>query len=257
MKKGLTTERRNEIAQLLVQDGKIKASALAKRFHVSTETIRKDLIYLEQQGIAQKGYGGAVVSNQLLERPVALKEMEHMDIKACIANRALELIPENGVIFLDAGSTTYFLAKLLMLRKDLTIFTNSVMALNLLSDSDNQVYALGGRVRGSSKGMIGPWAIQTLKSLYLDLAFLGTDGFRSLSGPSTASYEESELKKAVLGSCNRAVVLTDNSKFQSNSLFQFCGWQEIYALITNSSDSEEFQTLKNKISEKTKVLLIN
>lgn len=255
MKKRLTAERRNEIAQLLVRDGNLKASTLAKRFDVSTETIRKDLIYLEEQGIAQKSYGGAIASNELIERPVALKEMENMDIKASIANKALELIPEKGVILLDAGSTTYALSKLLMLRDDLTIFTNSIMALNLLSDSNNQVFALGGRVRGSSKGIIGPWAIQALKSLYIDIAFLGCDGFKDLSGPSTASYEESELKQAVLGCCRRTVILTDNIKFHTNSLFQFCDWQEIYALVTNASGSEEFQALAAKISEKTQVIL--
>ncbi|MGF0034588.1 DeoR/GlpR family DNA-binding transcription regulator [Bariatricus sp. SGI.154] len=257
MAKRLTAERRNEIARLLVRDGNIKASTLAKHFNVSTETIRKDLIYLEEQGIAQKSYGGAMASNELIERPVALKKMENMDIKSAIANKALELIPEKGVILLDAGSTTYALAKLLLLRDDLTIFTNSIMALNLLSDSNNQVFALGGRVRGSSKGIVGSWAIQALKSLYVDIAFLGSDGFRNLSGPSTASYEESELKQAVIECCNRTVILTDNTKFQTNSLFQFCDWQDVYALVTNSSDSADFQTLAAKIGEKTKVLLVD
>ncbi|WP_277239207.1 DeoR/GlpR family DNA-binding transcription regulator, partial [Merdimonas faecis] len=145
MKKRLTAERRNEIAQLLLKNGNMKASSLAEHFGVSTETIRKDLIYLESQGIAQKSYGGAIASSELLlERPIAQKEMERMEIKTAIAERAASMIPRNGVIFLDAGSTTYALARLLRLREDLTVFTNSIMVLNILSDSANQVYALGG-----------------------------------------------------------------------------------------------------------------
>lgn len=255
MKKRLTAERRNEIAQLLLRDGNIKASELAKQFDVSTETIRKDLIYLEEQGIAQKSYGGAIASTELLERPIALKEMEYMDIKTSIANKAMELIPEKGVIFLDAGSTNYALAKQLLLRNDLTIFTNSLIALNLLSDSENEVFALGGRVRGSSKGTIGSWAIQAIRTLHVDIAFLGSDGFKDLNGPSCASYDESELKQAVLSQCNRTVILTDNTKFQANSLFQFCNWQDVYALITNISEDENFKNLITKIKEKTNVFL--
>jgi len=254
MKKQLTAERRQEIAQLLLRNGNLKASDLAHQFEVSTETIRKDLIYLEEQGIAKKSYGGAIASNDLLERPVALKEMEHMEIKTSIANRALELIPEQGIILLDTGSTTYALAKLLTLRNDLTIFTNSITILNLLADSGNQLFALGGRVRGSSKGIVGFWALQALHSIHVDVAFLGCDGFKDLTGPSTASYEESEFKQAVLSCSNHTIILSDNSKFLSNSLFQFCRWDQIYAFVTNMTDTENFQNGIKKIQDCTRIL---
>ena len=256
MKKQLTAERRREIAQLLLRNGNLKASRLAEQFEVSTETIRKDLIYLQEQGIAKKSYGGAIACNELLERPVALKEMENMTVKTAIANRALELIPEKSVILLDAGSTTYALAKLLTLRDDLTIFTNSVTILSLLSDSENQVFALGGRVRGSSKGIVGSWSIQALQSIHVDASFLGSDGFRNLAGPSTASDEEAEFKRAVLSCSNRTIILSDNTKFASNSLFQFCHWKEIDTLVTNTGNSEEFRLLAANIREHTRLLFV-
>lgn len=254
MKKQLTAERRQEIAQLLLRNGNLKASNLAQQFEVSTETIRKDLIYLEKQGIAKKSYGGAIAYNDILERPVALKEMEHMDIKTSIANRALELIPEHGIILLDTGSTTYALAKLLTLRDDLTIFTNSIIILNLLADSGNQLFALGGRIRGSSKGIVGSWALKALRSIHVDAAFLGSDGFKDLSGPSTASYEECEFKQAVLSCSDRTIILSDNSKFLSNSLFQFCCWDQIYAFVTNMAGTEKFEDCIKKIQDSTRLL---
>ncbi|MEZ3487865.1 MAG: DeoR/GlpR family DNA-binding transcription regulator [Lachnospiraceae bacterium] len=255
MKKRLTAERRNEIAQLLLRNGNIKAGELAIQFDVSTETIRKDLIFLEEQGIARKSYGGAIASTELAERPVALKQMERMDIKTAIAHRALKLIPEKGVVILDAGSTTYALAKLLTLKNDLTIFTNSLIALNLLSDSPNQVFALGGRIRESSKGTIGVWAIQALASLHADIAFLGTDGFKDLAGPSSASYEESELKQVMIAHSEKTVILCDHTKLRSNSLFQFCDWSEVYALIINQPEAPEETALIDKINKKTNVFL--
>ena len=257
MKKRMTAERRNEIAQLLLKNGNMKASALAEYFGVSTETIRKDLIYLEEQGIAQKSYGGAIASSELLlERPVSQKEMERMEFKKAIAERAAEMIPKNGVIFLDAGSSTYALAKLLTLRKDLTIFTNSIMVLNLLSGSENQVFALGGRVRGSSKGIVGAWTTQAVRSLHLDLAFLGSDGFRDLSGPSCVSYEEAEVKKAVLKSSTHSVILCDHTKFLSSSLFQFADWEEISVLITDDCSQMEFKSLAEQISQAVELICV-
>lgn len=257
MKKRLTAERRNEIAQLLLKNGNMKASSLAEHFGVSTETIRKDLIYLESQGIAQKSYGGAIASSELLlERPIAQKEMERMEIKTAIAERAAVMIPRNGVIFLDAGSTTYALARLLRLREDLTVFTNSIMVLNILSDSANQVYALGGRVRGSSKGIVGAWATQAISSLHFDLAFLGSDGFKDLSGPSCVSYEEAEVKQTVLKSSSQTVVLSDHTKFLSNSLFQFADWNQLTALVTDRREDPDIKSLAEKISQAVNVICV-
>lgn len=254
MTKRLTIERRNEIAALLIRNGHLKVSELAKQFGVSTETIRKDLIYLDQQGLAQKSYGGAIAKTELIERPVAVKEMENMEVKTAIAVKALDLIPPNGVILLDAGSTNYALAKQLLTKKDLTIFTNSIMCLHILSDSENHLFAFGGKVRGSSKGIIGGWANQLLNTVSLDVAFLGSDGFQHLNGPSTASFEECEFKQHVLTRSRQTVILSDNSKFCNNSLFQFCEWKDVYALITNKSEAEEFKICSEKIQKSTKII---
>ena len=171
-----------------------------------------------------------------------------MEIKTAIAERAASMIPRNGVIFLDAGSTTYALARLLRLREDLTVFTNSIMVLNILSDSANQVYALGGRVRGSSKGIVGAWATQAISSLHFDLAFLGSDGFRDLSGPSCVSYEEAEVKQTV--------VLSDHTKFLSNSLFQFADWSQLTALVTDRREDPDIKSLAEKISQAVNVICV-
>ena len=257
MAKRLTAERRNEIAGILLRDGNIKAGELAQRFGVSTETIRKDLLYLQEQGLARKSYGGALASRALLERPIALKEMEYTENKTAIAVQAKEFVPENGVILLDAGTTNYTLARQLLTAKGLTIFTNSIMVLNLLADSENQVFALGGRVRGSSKGIVGAWALEALKSIHLDAAFLGTDGFRDLAGPTSASYEEAEFKRQVMARSSRSYILGDSSKFSVNSLFTFCDWSEITALITNDCDEEDFLRCRSRIREKTEVICVS
>lgn len=251
MKKSFTAERRNEIAQQLLKDGNIKVGELADKFNVSTETIRKDIIYLEEQGLAQKSYGGAIASKGLLERPVSVKEIENMDIKSDIALAAMRMIPNNSIILLDAGSTTYALAKLLSLKSDLTIFTNSVNIMNLLCTTNNKVFCFGGQIRGSSKASVGDWAIQELSTIRIDVAFMGTDGFQNFDGPSTASFEESQFKRAIVDHSDKTIVLTDNSKFTNTSLFRVCEWNRIYALITNESNDENYSKLKEKIEKQT------
>lgn len=253
MTKQLTAQRRNQLAQILLSKGSIKVGEIAKQFGVSTETIRKDIIYLEKEGIAVKSHGGATIASNIPERSVELKREENTDIKARIAIKALELIPDNATIIIDAGSTTYALAKLLSLEKGLTIFTNSILALNILASSENQVFAFGGLCRSSSFGIIGKWANEEVKSIHADIAFIGTDGFDGLKGPATASYEEAEFKKNIVDASDKAIIISDSSKFNNRTLFEFVSWEKIDTLITDKEAPNDKVALLNK---KTNVLLV-
>lgn len=243
MVKKLSAQRRDEIAQRLFQDGNIHISELAEYYQVSKETIRKDLIYLEEQGIAKKSYGGAVISKGMLERPFSQKETEHIEIKTKIAQTALAFIPEHGTILIDAGSTNYALAKQLMLRDDLTIVSNAINILSLLSCSQNQVYCIGGKLRNSSKATVGFWADDAISRLRIDVAFLGTDCFETFSGPASANYAEAALKRRMVNQARQTIVLADHTKFTHTSQFQYCDWSDITALITNHHEQENKKIL--------------
>lgn len=161
----ITEERRSQLARILVTEGSVKVGVLAERFGVSTETIRKDLIFLEKEGLAKKSHGGAVSSGALFERPLAARSMEHVAEKAKIARTAVEMIPDGGVAILDAGSTTYQIAKLLTLKKGITILTNSASIAHVLSGTSNTVFSLGGEMRGTSMAFVGPWTLHALESV--------------------------------------------------------------------------------------------
>jgi DeoR/GlpR family transcriptional regulator of sugar metabolism len=245
----LTAERRNQLAQLLVSEGSVKVGELAELFHVSTETIRKDLIYLENKGFAIKSHGGAIPSSELLERPLHTRSLEHVDEKNKIAQAAIQFISEKCILVLDSGSTSFAIAKLLTIKKGLTVITNSVTITQLLSMSENTVYSLGGEVRGSSMALVGPWARDILSTIKADVAFLGTDGFHSRSGPCSSSVAEAEIKKAMVQSSKRSIVVCDHSKFEKDSMYQYCLWNEIECLITDPGISDaEYKRFENTVS---------
>ena len=247
----LAAERRRLLARQLVRDGGIKVGQTARRFGVSTETIRKDLIHLQEPGLAHKSHGGAIPTGDLIERPTAVKGTENPRAKSELARTARELIPDRAILLLDAGSTTHALAELLAELQDLTIFTNSVPVLTALAPSPNKVFCFGGELRGTSLALAGGWAVDALRSIRVDLAFLGTDGCRGLSGPSSASYEEAQFKTEVVRASNRTVVLGDHSKFAQTGLFQFCSWDEVYALVTDTgATAADMQA----IGERTRVI---
>ncbi len=245
-------ERRQLLARRLAERGGVSVGDMARQFGVSTETIRRDLVFLEEQGLALKSHGGAVPAGELLERPAIIKGTENPASKAEIARAARELIPENAIVLLDAGSTNYALAQLIAEMAGITVFTNAVPIMSLLGPTSNTVFCFGGQLRGSSMAVAGAWAVDAVRGIRVDVAFLGTDGFDGLEGPSTASYEEVQFKSEVVRSSKCTAILSDRSKFDHQGLFQFCRWSDVYALITDSTASTEKVTA---IGQQTRVIV--
>ncbi len=244
-----TEERRYELAQIIVAEGQAKVGELARQFGVSTETIRKDLILLEEEGIAKKSHGRAIVSSDLIERPFIQKLSERIDEKIKIAKNAMEFIPKRGAIFIDSGSTALEVAKLLTLQSALTIFTNSISAMYVLAPTSNIVYLFGGKIRASSMAVIGDWALDELNTIQVDVAFLGTDGFAGREGPCSASFEEVGIKKAIIGKSRRKYLLADYSKFERSDMFSYANWKDIDCMITDDKAPQTEMKRINKYIE--------
>lgn len=249
-----TAERREKLKEILMTTGAVVSNEAATAFSVSSETIRKDLLFLEEQGFAKKSHGGAVFRTDYMERPFDLRNNENMELKTKVAEKALEYIPEKGVILLDAGSTTLLLARYLQQREGLTIITNSMSVCNVLSSSKNYVYITGGQAKGTTLSLVGLWACNCLETISIDMAFMGTSGFQNFSGPTVESFPEAELKKKVLERSTTTFVLCDSSKSQTSALAQYALWSEIDYLITD--EFIETERLK-QIQQATNVILVS
>jgi len=243
----LMQERRNYIEKRLVAQGSIKAAELCSFFDVSSETIRKDLLYFEQMGIAKKSYGGAVMLNVTYEPSFKEKSIKHLDEKIRIANNALAHIHSGMSIILDAGSTVFTLAKALAIKNDITVFTNGLKAAQVLDEYGIATHLLGGMVRHNSNSIVGSWALRNLAEIKVDIAILGTSGFRDRSGPCVENFPEAETKTAMIKSGNKVLVLGDSGKATTQSVIEFAKWEEIDEFITDSNiESAALEKIKNK-----------
>ena len=249
----LMQERRNYIKKRLIADGSIKVSDLSSFFDVSSETIRKDLIYLEENGIAKKEYGGAVALSGAFEPSFKLKSVTHLEEKTRIANEALSRIESGMSLILDAGSTVYALAKALAIRRDITVFTNGVKAAQVLDEYGITTYILGGKIRSNSNAIVGNWALRNLREIKVDLAILGTSGFEGRTGPCVEGFSEAAIKSAMIESGNKVIVLGDASKSNKQAVVEFAKWSEIDELITDSRIGAD---VANIIKEQTILTIV-
>lgn len=251
--KMLTEQRRNEVFAMLSRDGTVSVNALAKQFGVTMQTIRKDIAYWEEQGILRKTHGGAVISSEDLVRHIKMRISENMEEKQALARKSLAFLPDKGVVYLDCGSTVSCLARPLLARSGLVIVTSSIIVANTLADSENTVYLTGGMLRGDTLGTVGMWTDSALMSIRIDVAVLGSSGFRDFEGPAVDAFADAEVKRAVMRRSRFNLLLADKSKFDRSSLVAFCGWKDIDVFITNAGADGE---LAGAIGKCTKLVFV-
>src|SRR5271157_694007 len=231
----LTEERQRAILEILRRDGRVLVVDLAKQFHTSQVTIRKDLDILHVKGQIHRTHGGALPAGEgALEDPTLReKEKLHRKEKLQIAAAAARMVSERQVVILDSGTTTTAIARALRNFQNLTIITNAVNIAAELSGSALEVILTGGTLRKNSFSLVGPIAEETLRRLSADLLFLGVDGFDLHYGLSTPNLLEAKVNRAMMDVARVSVAVCDSSKFGRRSLSTIAPLSAVHHLITD------------------------
>lgn len=244
----LKSERKQLILEKLRQDNFVRLEELMILLDSSESTIRRDLDELELAGKLRRVHGGAEsLAGLRLEESIQQKSVKNVQSKKVLSMRAADLIEESDVIFLDAGTTTELLIPLLV-AKDITVVTNSIHHATKLVDLQIPTMIVGGMVKASTDASVGAVAVDQIRRLNFDKAFLGMNAVDECHYM-TPDIEEAMIKRTVLDNAKEAFILLDASKVGQKSFVKVAPVQQA-ALITNTSDS----LLLQKIKKKTKVI---
>jgi len=236
----LAAERRNELLAILAAQYKIDVSWAAKTLGTSHETIRKDLVALESQGLLKRVHGGALPVTTVTFEEGVDERTQNQDEKRRIAQRALQEVPTSGAIFIDSGSTTRIFADLLPPNPNVIVFTNSLpVAQTLLLKPGIPIYLVGGRLRHVSQATVGAWSHSALEELHVDVAFVGTNALSLERGLSTPDADEAATKSRMIAKATTTVLMIDHSKFDQNALFAYSDVSDVQMLITGVETPEK------------------
>lgn len=231
-------ERQQAMAELVADEGRLSVSALAERFQVTTETVRRDLSALEAIGLVRRVHGGAVPASALAAIEPGLGERDEVntDQKERIARAALGLLPPSGsTVLLDAGSTLNLLASVLPRDHHLVAYTHAVpVAARLAGHPKVDLHLLPGRVRCTTHAAVGADTVAALAEVRVLTAFLGTNGVTVGHGMSTPDRDEAATKRAMVASASEVVVLADASKVGVEASVRFASMAEVDVLVTDS-----------------------
>lgn len=228
------TQARHDALVVLLRTGVASVQTLAERVGVSPSTLRRDLTQLEQDGRIARTYGGAIVRDVFQERSFNESALINKEAKAAIAAAAVDLIPANATIFLDAGTTCLALAGALTERGRLTVVTRGLEGAMLLSRTAQiDVVMLGGHVRPLSHGVVGPLASLAFKRLAFDVAFLGADAVDAVRGLGEPTAEETYVKEQAASRSGQVVLLADASKLGPSNVAAWLPLEPSWMLLTD------------------------
>lgn len=231
-------ERHQAILAALEKCPSLTLTELERLLKASPATVRRDLTFLEKIGKLVRTHGG-VLHPDHVDGEVSFdrKSRAALDTKHALAASAAALARAGDTVFVDAGTTTLEVGKRLLAIPKLTIFTNSIPLLGERPAEGTRLVALGGEVRGVSLALVGSGALEWVRRIKLDLAFLGTSGIDPAEGPTTTELSEAGVKSAIAAKAARVAVLADASKWGRPAAIRYADWAQIHDLFTDHAPS--------------------
>ncbi|HUG86751.1 MAG TPA: DeoR/GlpR family DNA-binding transcription regulator, partial [Euzebya sp.] len=216
---------------------------LAEDLAVTPETIRRDLTHLERLGQLKRVHGGAIPLDRLgFEPGIEARDVSMTAEKDRIAKAALAELPEEGAVLLDAGTTTSRLAAALPSDRELTVVTNALNIATTLAMRPNlNVLMVGGRVRGRTLATVDTWAAAMLHDVFVDVAFMATNGISVERGLTTPDPTEAAMKRLMIASARRTVLVADHTKVGNDHLVRFADIGQIDTFLTDSGLDPELR----------------
>lgn len=234
-------DRQAIILEIVATDGEASVDALAARFDVSAETIRRDLRDLASTGALYKVQGGARRIQLSSEGSFEERRFEQAEAKAAIARTLSREIEPGEKLFLDTGTTTLACAEGLAQIDGLTVVTNSFRIAQRLAGGPGKarIYAIGGAWAADNAETVGPMAIGQISAFQADRAIVGVAALDAEAGAMDADFDEAQIAHAMIGHANQVIVLADSEKFDRRAAYRVCRLADIDVLVCDKHPDGE------------------
>ncbi|PZU90731.1 MAG: alkaline phosphatase [Chelatococcus sp.] len=230
-------ERKQRIRALLEALGSVSVERLAHEFEVSNESIRRDLVAMEREGVLRRVHGGAVSVPAEQDPSYDARSTVRLKEKRAIALAAMRLITSGQTLFLDGGTTTAALAEELKNIPGLNILTNSLQVATAMASTQqrtgSRVFLLGGEIVHEPPETGGASTINDIYRFKADLALLSPFGV-DIDGAATNFFEHTgEIARAMVANSASVALIADHSKIGVTSRVRFCELDRVSALVTD------------------------
>ncbi|WP_178040422.1 DeoR family transcriptional regulator [Frisingicoccus sp.] len=254
----LAKERKKLIWETILQEKSILSKDLCRKFNVTNETVRKDLIELENEGKIIRAYGGAYIIDGVQNEVHAnLRETVYTEEKASIGRICRSMVCAGDTIFLDESTTCCAIAKELKSIGSITVFTNSYKIIHILEDCENvKLILTGGEFDRKNQCFVGAEVADFLKSYYVDKCFISCRGVDMNIGITDGNEKNGRVRKCIIRQAAEKILVIDKTKLNLKKFYKISGFEMIDKVVIDGFYSDEQRDIWEQFLNQTHTKLI-
>ncbi len=237
--------RQANILAALREQGSLSVEALAERFDVTLQTVRRDVGLLAQAALLVRFHGGARLPGSTTEN-IAYRQRQglHEAAKQRIARAVAAQVPDGSSLIINIGTTTEAIARELVAKKGLRVITNNLNVATILSDSpDCELIVAGGLVRQRDRAIVGEAAVDFIRQFKVDIGLIGISGIESDGSLRDYDLREVQVARAIIEQSRRVWLAADHSKFNRPAMVEVARLEQIDTLFTDVPPPKHFAAL--------------
>ena len=239
-------ERHHRIQQLVRAKGFVTIEHMAAQFDVTPQTIRRDINLLSNEGLIHRYHGGAGLPPSTENVAYTQRKVLCLKEKEQIARMVVASIPDHASLFINIGTTTEEIAKLLCGHERLRVITNSLNVASILAGNENfEIIVAGGLVRPRDGGIVGPLTIDFIQQFRVDFGIIGISGSDMDGTLLDFDYREVRAARAIIENSRKVFLAADHTKFGRNAMVRLGSIGEVDALFTDRQPTESLIEVMN------------
>lgn len=237
-------KRYEKILEIINELHVVSIDDFCDQLNVSKATVRRDLIYLDENNLLKRTHGGAIsmVKPATEEMPISMRHRMFKEDKENVAKAAIEMIRDGSTVYIGAGTTMRELASRLDVFTKLTVLTNDIgVAYEISQHTSNDLILAGGVLKKTTASLVGSFAENILRDLHVETAFMSADAVKPGMGFMDFNIDEVALKRLMIANSRKCVMLCDPSKFHADAFMSICPLSEIDLTITTGELEPELE----------------
>lgn len=232
-------ERQYSILEWVREQEHVQIEDIARRFSVTSQTIRRDINRLCEQGLLRRRYGGVSLPPSASRNPIVNNKIRNFLVKQRIAKRVAADIPEDATVSLGVGSSIELVARALIHHKSLRILTNNLSVASALSENSGiEVIVSGGQYRHNDHDVVGPEVTNFFSSFVTDFGIVSTGSMDLRNGLMDYDIREAEASRAIISNTRTRILVADGSKWILKSHCKVSSFKYVDRFYTDAIPAE-------------------
>ncbi|WP_414165416.1 DeoR/GlpR family DNA-binding transcription regulator [Superficieibacter sp. BNK-5] len=245
--------RHDQLVQYIAERGYMNIDDLAQLLDVSTQTVRRDIRKLSEQGLITRHHGGAGRVSSIMNTSFEQRELSLTHEKRAMAEAIADYLPERCTVFITIGTTVEAVARALAGRRDLRIITNSLRVAQILyKNQDIEVMVPGGTLRAHNGGIVGPAAVSFVEGFRADYLITSIGAIENDGTLLEFDVNEATIARTMMAHSRHTLLVADHTKFHASAAVSIGNARKVKAFFTDIQPPATF----NQLLEQEKVELV-